>query len=108
MVSETDRGQGPSVFLGTHEDIRRRRTRLFYGGNGFLSLLLSKKYRRIFSDIVVRQIFPSMFDDYANLRPLKGVAEILANDDTWEPLYDLKQLSKNEVKVSAVTQVFYP
>lgn len=49
-----------------------------------------------------------MFDDYANLRPLKGVAEILANDDTWEPLYDLKQLSKNEVKVSAVTQVFYP
>ena len=49
------------------------------------------------------QIFPDMFDDYANLRPLKGVAEILANDDSWGPLYDLEQLAKNEVKVTAVT-----
>ena len=49
------------------------------------------------------QIFPDMFDDYANLRPLKGVAEILANDDSWGPLYDLEQLAKNEVKVTAAT-----
>lgn len=46
-----------------------------------------------------------MFDDYANLRPWKGAAEILAKDDSWGPLYDLKQLSKNQVKVSAVTYV---
>lgn len=44
-----------------------------------------------------------MFDDYANLKPLKGVANILAGDATWGPLYDVDQLSKNEVKVSAAT-----
>ncbi|KAF8161478.1 alpha/beta-hydrolase [Crassisporium funariophilum] len=48
-------------------------------------------------------IFPHMFDDYSNLRPWKGAAEILAKDDSWGPLYDLDQLAKNEVKVSAVT-----
>jgi len=48
-------------------------------------------------------IFPSMFDDYANLRPWKGAAEILAKDDSWGNLYDLDQLAKNEAKVSAVT-----
>lgn len=50
-------------------------------------------------------IFPDMFDDYSNLRPLKGIAEILARDSTWGPLYDLEQLARNEVKVSAVTYV---
>ncbi|TFK26280.1 alpha/beta-hydrolase [Coprinopsis marcescibilis] len=48
-------------------------------------------------------IFPHMFDDYANLRPWKGAAEILAKDASWGPLYDLDVLAKNEVKVSAVT-----
>ncbi|CAA7260406.1 unnamed protein product [Cyclocybe aegerita] len=48
-------------------------------------------------------IFPETFDDYANLRPWKAAAEILAKDDSWGPLYDLDQLAKNEVKVSAVT-----
>ena len=51
------------------------------------------------------QIFPSTFDDYANLRAWKGAAEILAKDDSWVALYDLEQLSKNEVKVSAATYV---
>ena len=46
-----------------------------------------------------------MFDDYANLRPWKGAAEILAKDDSWGTLYDLEQLSKNKLKVSAVTYV---
>ncbi|KAF9523862.1 alpha/beta-hydrolase [Crepidotus variabilis] len=48
-------------------------------------------------------IFPSMFDDYANLRPWKGAADILASDESWKPLYDKKQLEDNEVKVSTVT-----
>jgi len=48
-------------------------------------------------------VFPSMFDDYANLRPWKNVAELLASDASWGPLYDLERLAKNEVKVSAVT-----
>lgn len=42
-----------------------------------------------------------MFDDYANLRPLKGAAQILAEYDSWEKLYDEAQLAKNEVKVTA-------
>ena len=46
-----------------------------------------------------------MFNDYANLRPWKGAAEILAKDDSWGTLYDLEQLSKNEVKISAVSYV---
>jgi len=48
-------------------------------------------------------VFPNAFDDYVNLRPLKGAAEILANDNTWGPVYDLDQLRKNEVKVTAAT-----
>ncbi|KAG2015299.1 proline iminopeptidase [Coprinopsis cinerea AmutBmut pab1-1] len=48
-------------------------------------------------------IFPDMFDDYTNLRPWKGAANILARDVTWGPLYDLEQLRNNEIKVSAVT-----
>lgn len=49
------------------------------------------------------QIFPEMFDDFSNLRPLKGAAEILAKDTSWCQLYDLDRLAKNDVKVSAVT-----
>jgi hypothetical protein len=44
-----------------------------------------------------------MFEDYANLRPLKGVAGLLAEYDSWPDLYDLKQLARNKVKVSAAT-----
>jgi hypothetical protein len=44
-----------------------------------------------------------MFDDYSNLKPLKGVAEILAHDKSWGPLYDLEQLKQNKVKVNAAT-----
>ena len=46
-----------------------------------------------------------MFDDYSQLRPWKTVADLLAKDETWGPLYDLEQLSRNEVKISAVTWV---
>ncbi|KAJ7655701.1 alpha/beta-hydrolase [Mycena polygramma] len=48
-------------------------------------------------------VFPDAFDDCVNLRPLKGAAEILANDSSWGPLYDLEQLRKNQVRVTAAT-----
>ncbi|KAK1217229.1 hypothetical protein PQX77_020119 [Marasmius sp. AFHP31] len=48
-------------------------------------------------------IFPEYFDDYANLRPLKGAAEILAQDSSWGSLYDLERLSKNTVPVTTAT-----
>lgn len=44
-----------------------------------------------------------MFDDFANLRSLKGAADILAKYDGWGPLYDEEQLARNEVKVTAAT-----
>ncbi|KAF8186304.1 alpha/beta-hydrolase [Pholiota molesta] len=50
-------------------------------------------------------VFPDMFEDYANLRPLKGVAALLAEYDSWPDLYDLEQLARNKVKVSAATYV---
>jgi len=43
-----------------------------------------------------------MFNDYVNLRPWKKAAELLAQE-VWQPLYDLEQLARNQVKVSAVT-----
>ena len=48
---------------------------------------------------------PEMFEDYTGFRPWKEVAHILAEDDSWGPLYDLEQLARNEVKVSAVAYV---
>lgn len=44
-----------------------------------------------------------MFDDYSNLRPLKGAAQLLAKDSHWGKLYDLDQLAKNNVKVTVAT-----
>jgi pimeloyl-ACP methyl ester carboxylesterase len=50
-------------------------------------------------------IYPSMFDDYKYLQPLKSAAEILAQKADWEPLYDVKVLRKNTVPVAAA--VYY-
>lgn len=49
--------------------------------------------------------FPRTFGDYVNLRPWKRAAHLLEPDSTWTwaPLYDLKQLSENKIKVSTAT-----
>ncbi|RYZ53923.1 MAG: alpha/beta fold hydrolase [Proteobacteria bacterium] len=41
----------------------------------------------------------AMFDEYALLRPYREAAELLAAKTDWPALYDLNQLSKNEVPV---------
>jgi len=46
-------------------------------------------------------IYPWMFDAYPQLQPLKRAAELLARDDTWPMLYDVKKLSQNRVPVAA-------
>ncbi|HEY9760749.1 MAG TPA: alpha/beta fold hydrolase [Oculatellaceae cyanobacterium] len=46
-------------------------------------------------------IYPWMFDDYTQLRPLKETAELLANFESWPKLYDREVLSKNSVPVAA-------
>ncbi|CAG8586052.1 7554_t:CDS:2, partial [Paraglomus occultum] len=48
-------------------------------------------------------IYSWMFDDYAELRPLKEVAHLLAQYENWGPLYDVKQLGKNNVPVAGVS-----
>ena len=50
-------------------------------------------------------IYPWMFDDYIQLRPLKEAAEILATDDQWSRLYDGATLRANTVPCAAA--VYY-
>ncbi|WP_191116814.1 alpha/beta fold hydrolase [Vibrio campbellii] len=45
-------------------------------------------------------VFPWMFDQYVNLKPLKEAAELLAEKADWTPLYDAQQLTNNKVPVS--------
>ena len=47
-------------------------------------------------------IYPWMFDDYRELRPLREVAELLANEERWPRLYDVAQLARNDVPSAAV------
>jgi hypothetical protein len=60
------------------------------------------------SDVVMftgEMVFPWMFEDLAALRPMKGLAELLAQQTTWTKLYDADQLQSNEVPVVAATYV---
>jgi pimeloyl-ACP methyl ester carboxylesterase len=50
-------------------------------------------------------IYPSMFETYPQLMPLKEAAEILAQDDSWPMLYDVEKLRRNRVPVAAA--VYY-
>ena len=47
-------------------------------------------------------IYPWMFEDYAGLRPLREVADILAREEHWPALYDPAQLTRNAVPCAAV------
>jgi hypothetical protein len=46
-------------------------------------------------------IFPWMFEDIAALRPLKPLADALAQADGWSKIYDSEVLKRNEVPVAA-------
>ena len=46
-------------------------------------------------------VYPWMFDDYADLRPLKAAAELLAEFDGWPRLYDPAVLRANRVPCAA-------
>ena len=50
-------------------------------------------------------IFPFHFETYPELSQLRQVAQKLATFDAWPRLYDLKQLSQNEVPVYAASFV---
>jgi pimeloyl-ACP methyl ester carboxylesterase len=50
-------------------------------------------------------VYPWMLDDYAQLRPLKGAAELLAHTVDWPALYDVERLRQNTVPVAAA--VYY-
>ncbi|QDZ21412.1 alpha/beta-hydrolase [Chloropicon primus] len=46
-------------------------------------------------------VFPFMFDEVKQLRPLQEASEILAMKSDWPPLYDEGQLLRNEVRAAA-------
>lgn len=46
-----------------------------------------------------------MFDEIANLRPLKGVAECLARKSDWPRIYDADVLRHNEVPIAAASYI---
>jgi pimeloyl-ACP methyl ester carboxylesterase len=46
-------------------------------------------------------IYPSMFEDFAYLRPLKEAAHILAEDADWPRLYEVSTLQANTVPCAA-------
>jgi pimeloyl-ACP methyl ester carboxylesterase len=50
-------------------------------------------------------IYPWMFDEYTQLRPLKQAAGIIADHDAWPALYDVPRLMQNRVPVAAA--VYY-
>ncbi|MBX3014673.1 MAG: alpha/beta fold hydrolase [Caldilineaceae bacterium] len=50
-------------------------------------------------------IYPWMFDEYPQLRPLKAAAELLAHTDDWPHLYDVATLQANTVP--CVAAVYY-
>jgi pimeloyl-ACP methyl ester carboxylesterase len=47
-------------------------------------------------------IYPWMFEELPRLRPLREVAELLANEERWPALYDPKQLARNTVPGACV------
>jgi hypothetical protein len=46
-------------------------------------------------------IYPWMFDEYPALRPLREVAELLAQDASWPMLYDPVRLAANRIPAAA-------
>jgi pimeloyl-ACP methyl ester carboxylesterase len=46
-------------------------------------------------------IYPWMFEDYHGLRPLREVAELLAQEERWPRLYDPERLARNTVPGAA-------
>lgn len=48
-------------------------------------------------------VFPWMFEDFAELRKVKGAAELLAADADWPRLYDVARLEENTVPVATAT-----
>ena len=46
-------------------------------------------------------VFPWMFEDFAELRPLRDAAHLIAAKGDWPQLYDEAVLRKNDVPIAA-------
>jgi pimeloyl-ACP methyl ester carboxylesterase len=74
---------------------------------GVASRWAAERIRREFPDLdwspgkppsfTGEMIYPWMFEDYVGLRPLREVAELLAQEERWPMLYDPEQLARNIV-----------
>lgn len=78
---------------------------------GFASRWSAARIRREFPEFELRSgapvyftgemIYPWMFDEYRHLRPLRGAADLLAEDAGWPVLYDPAVLRANTVPIAA-------
>jgi hypothetical protein len=50
-------------------------------------------------------IYPWMFEEYKQLRPLRAAADLLAERSDWPELYDRTSLGRNEVPCAAAVYV---
>jgi len=50
-------------------------------------------------------VFPHHFDTYPELAQIKEAADIIAAHSDWDDLYDIGQLSRNEVPVYAASYI---
>lgn len=66
----------------------------------FPEIQINPNQRLIFTG---EMISPAMLEDFANLRPLKECAQILAEKSDWTKLYDLDQLAQNTVPIAAIS-----
>lgn len=82
-------------------------------GEGYATNWAAERLREEFPEVAVdtegpfiftgEMISPSMLDDFANLRPFKECAELLAQKEDWGRLYDIEQLGQNTVPVAAIS-----
>lgn len=76
---------------------------------GYWWLRQDEDYKKLYPEeplyFSAEHVFPFHFDTYAELRPLKGVANKLAQINDWPLLYDEEKLRQNKVPVYAASYI---
>lgn len=102
ILHEASYCDGPSSISNWASDRVARDLNLYSWLSLNSSVLSSSSKPLLFAS---ENIFPFFFDAYPELIPLKGIANKLAAIDDWAPLYDKKQLARNDVPVYAASYI---
>lgn len=95
LLHESIYTQGPATKWAAHTVLEESHKNLFDPKTAV------EENRPIY--FVGEMVFPWMFDDFKELRPLKETAEIIANTIDWPRLYDLSVLEQNSIPVASAT-----